>query len=90
MKRLSVWGKIARKGKGKGEREPVDKHLRPLFRRLVIILPIICQYKGRYLSINFAREYLLGKLTGNEQCFAPSEKRVKWSASLIVYFSQSR
>ena len=28
---------------GKGGREPVDKHLRPLFRPLVIILPIICQ-----------------------------------------------
>ena len=32
MNRLSVWGKtggkIARKGKGKGRREPVDKHLR--------------------------------------------------------------
>ena len=28
-------GKIARKGKGKGGgREPVDKHLRPLFRLL--------------------------------------------------------
>ena len=42
---LSVWGKIARKGKGKGRggREPVDKHLRLLFRPLVIILPIICQ-----------------------------------------------
>ena len=40
---LSVWGKIARKGKGKGGREPVDKHLRPLFRPLVIILPNICQ-----------------------------------------------
>ena len=49
MNRLSVWGKIARKGKGNGggggvgEREPVDKHLRPLFRSLVIILPIICK-----------------------------------------------
>ena len=40
---LSVWGKIARKGKGKGGREPVDKHLRLLFRPLVIILLIICQ-----------------------------------------------
>ena len=42
---LSVWGKIARKGKGKGGggRAPVDKHLRLLFRPLVIILPIICQ-----------------------------------------------
>ena len=29
--------------RGAGGREPVDKHLRPLFRPLVIILPIICQ-----------------------------------------------
>ena len=40
---LCLGKKIARKGKGKGGREPVDKHLRPLFRSLVIILPIICQ-----------------------------------------------
>ena len=38
--------KIARRGKGKGEGgggEPVDKHLRPLFRPLVIILLNISQ-----------------------------------------------
>ena len=40
---LCLGKKIARTGKGKGGREPVDKHLRPLFRTLVIILPIICQ-----------------------------------------------
>ena len=40
---LCLGKKIARKGKGKGGREPVDKHLRPLFRPLVIILPNICQ-----------------------------------------------
>ena len=40
---LCLGEKIARKGKGKGGREPVDKHLRPLFRPLVIILPNICQ-----------------------------------------------
>ena len=51
VNRLSVWGKIARKGKGKEGREPVDKHLRPLFRPLVIILPIICE-PARSLSVN--------------------------------------
>ena len=54
----SLFGeKIARKGKGKGGgvREPVDKHMRLLFRPIVIILPNICQY-NRYLSINFACE----------------------------------
>ena len=40
---LCLGKKIARKGKGKEGREPVDKHLRPLFRPLVIILPNICQ-----------------------------------------------
>ena len=35
--------KIERKGKRNGGREPVDKHLRPQFRPLVIILPNICQ-----------------------------------------------
>ena len=44
--------------------EPEDKHLRPLLRPLVIC---------------FARQQLLGKLTGNERCFDPSENRVKWS-----------
>jgi len=36
-------GKNSEEREGKGGREPVDKHLRPLFRHLVIILPIICQ-----------------------------------------------
>ena len=40
---LCLAKKIAKKGKGKGRREPVDKHLGPPFRTLVIILPIICQ-----------------------------------------------
>ena len=40
---LCLGKKIARKGKGKGGREPVDKHLRPLLCPLVIILPNICQ-----------------------------------------------
>ena len=63
--------KSARKGKGKGggggggEREPVDKHLRPLFSRVE-------------------------KLTGHKGCFAPSENRVKWNASLIVNFAKRR
>ena len=75
------------KRKGKGEREPVDKHLRLLFHPFVIILPVIYQL-GRYLSINFTREQLLGKLTGIERCFAPSENRVKWNTSLIVNFAK--
>ena len=37
MNRLSVWGKNSKEGEGKGGREPVDKHLRPLFRPLLII-----------------------------------------------------
>ena len=36
-------GKNSEEREGEGGREPVDKHLRPLFRPLVIILPIICQ-----------------------------------------------
>ena len=35
--------KIASKEKGKGGREPVDKHLRPLLSPLVITPPNICQ-----------------------------------------------
>ena len=32
----------------------------------------------------------VGKLTGNERNFAPSENRVKWSTNLIVNFAKSR
>ena len=56
-------GKNSEEREGKGGREPVDKHLRPLFRPLVIILPIICQNaacshkffppRGRLLSGRF-------------------------------------
>ena len=52
VKSLLVGGELAceqalclgkkKRGKGVG-REPVDKHLRLLFRPLVIVLPIICQ-----------------------------------------------
>ena len=38
VNRLSVWGKNSEEREGKGGREPVDKHLRPLFRPLVITL----------------------------------------------------
>ena len=41
---LCLGGKNSEEREGKGGvGEPVDKHLRPLFRPLVIILPIICQ-----------------------------------------------
>ena len=85
MNRLSVWGKIERKGKRNGGREPVDKHWRPLFRPLVIILPnsvskiVICQSISRLSKPP-------GKINGN----APSENKVKWVASVIVDFEKSR
>ena len=44
VKRLSVLlGEKIATGEEKGRREPVDKHLKRLFRPLVVILPTICQ-----------------------------------------------
>ena len=70
-----------------GEREPVDKHLRPA-------IPPSCNYSADHLSVRSLSvtqfRAIQGKLTGNEWCLAPSENRVKWSATLIVYFAKNR
>ena len=49
MNGLSVWGKNSEEREGKGGREPVDKHLRPLFRPLVIT---VAYPAVRSLSVN--------------------------------------
>ena len=75
------------KGKGGGGEEPVDKHLRPQFRPLVKLLS--CQ--SSVSKIIICQSILhMDKSEGNERCFAPSENRVKWSASVIVHFAKRR
>ena len=59
-------------------------------------IPPSCSYPAEHLSVRslsvnqFRARVTPGKLTGNEQCFAPSENKVKWTASQIVDFAKSR
>ena len=66
-------------------REPVDKHLRLLFRPLVILS---CRSSVSKIVICQSVSHV-GKLVGNEWCFAPSENSVKWNTSLMVDFAKS-
>ena len=59
--------------KGGGERA-----CRQTFEAAILPSLIICQ------SVS-----CVGKLVGNEWCFAPSENSVKWNTSLIVDFAKS-
>ena len=90
MNRLSVWGKNSEDREGKGWREPVDKHLRLLFRPLVIILPIIviriCQSISR-VSNSWENYH---EMSGVFVRLKTEWNSLKWSASLIVDFAKSR
>ena len=80
---LSVWGKKSEEREGKGWggggacRQTIEA-----------AIPPSCNFPADHLSVRslsvnqFRACATPGKLTGNEQCFAPSENRVKWSVDL--------
>ena len=81
---LSVWGKKSeeREGKGWGGGGGACRQT------IEAAIPPSCNFPADHLSVRslsvnqFRACATPGKLTGNEQCFAPSENRVKWSVDL--------